>query len=566
MARVAHGGGQRASARTAGARLEQLGQRFAHQLEPFAARGRNRDGPPRLAIQQRLDVARLRDARPIQLVQRDEHAFARERRGDLAIVHRQRLRAIDDPQNDRALFDRFARDACDRLDSSAVCATCDVDNVKIQRPDRLAHAIACGARKWVIARSSPSSAMSFPTFGRPRSARVHHAHARARQLPGPLRQIRSRHDVLRHLDATDVLREVDPRLDFGDGIRHALAQRVEPARQSTRELRHRECSRLFGFGGDQIRHRFRAREIETSVHERSQRELAGPRQPRPRGDQRREHGARGQRATVTRQLDDVFACVRARRAEHRRHHFVEALFAAASPAVVQGVAVGVRERYRAMKHAVADRERVPAAHSDDRESGAAGRGRDRGVVSSRCMGRILARLASRTRRKAQRLVYARTAWVRKSSPFRQNAGPSLLRGRTVCAKHSSQLKRLFEAYDLAMVRSLLTWDQTTYMPKGGAPARGRQVSLLGRRAHEVFTDKEVGRLLDQLEPWAAKEPYDSDEAALIRVTRREYDRATRVPSSFVAEMNRTSRTYQAWTAARRNDFAAVRRCSGTQSR
>jgi len=124
-----------------------------------------------------------------------------------------------------------------------------------------------------------------------------------------------------------------------------------------------------------------------------------------------------------------------------------------------------------------------------------------------------------------------------------------------------QLKqRLFEAYDLAMVRSLLNWDQTTYMPKGGAPARGRQISLIGRRAHEAFTHVEIGRLLDQLEPLAASLPPDSDDAALIKVTRREYDRATRVPSSFVAEMSQhVAATYQAWTVARpANDFASIR--------
>jgi carboxypeptidase Taq len=120
--------------------------------------------------------------------------------------------------------------------------------------------------------------------------------------------------------------------------------------------------------------------------------------------------------------------------------------------------------------------------------------------------------------------------------------------------------RLLESYDLGMAASVLRWDQATYMPKGGADARGRQLALLGRLAHESFTDPAIGRLLDALEPWARTLPFDSDDAALVRATRREYDLAVRVPPQFVAETNEHfTRSYQAWTEARpRNDFAAVR--------
>ena len=38
---------------------------------------------------------------------------------------------------------------------------------------------------------------------------------------------------------------------------------------------------------------------------------------------------------------------------------------------------------------------------------------------------------------------------------------------------------LGEAWDLEMIRSLLQWDQATYMPDGGAAARGRQLALIG---------------------------------------------------------------------------------------
>src|SRR5271166_2877762 len=52
--------------------------------------------------------------------------------------------------------------------------------------------------------------------------------------------------------------------------------------------------------------------------------------------------------------------------------------------------------------------------------------------------------------------------------------------------------------------SVLTWDEATYMPKGGTVARGRQSSLLRRLAHERFVDPALGRLIDRLEPGTDK--------------------------------------------------------------
>ena len=119
--------------------------------------------------------------------------------------------------------------------------------------------------------------------------------------------------------------------------------------------------------------------------------------------------------------------------------------------------------------------------------------------------------------------------------------------------------RLAEINDLESAASVLGWDQNTYMPPGGAPARARQLATLRRLAHEKFTDVGVGRLLDDLHSYEESRPYDSDEASLIRVTRRDYERAVKVPPSFVAQFSdHTATTFQVWTEARpANDFARV---------
>lgn len=120
--------------------------------------------------------------------------------------------------------------------------------------------------------------------------------------------------------------------------------------------------------------------------------------------------------------------------------------------------------------------------------------------------------------------------------------------------------RLQEISDLNAAISILSWDQTTYMPPGGGPARGRQMSTLARLAHEKFIDPEVGALLDALLPYEESLPPDSTDASLIRVTRRDYERDTKVPPMLMARFyQHIAEGYDLWTRARpANDFGMVR--------
>ena len=122
-----------------------------------------------------------------------------------------------------------------------------------------------------------------------------------------------------------------------------------------------------------------------------------------------------------------------------------------------------------------------------------------------------------------------------------------------------QLKeRLATIDDLRRAGAVLGWDQQTYMPPGGVQARADQISTLRRLAHEYQASAEMGRLLDDLKPYEAQLDYDSDEAALIRVARRDYERAVRVPADLVAEIAKTTAlATQVWAKARReNDFTS----------
>lgn len=115
-------------------------------------------------------------------------------------------------------------------------------------------------------------------------------------------------------------------------------------------------------------------------------------------------------------------------------------------------------------------------------------------------------------------------------------------------------RRLAEVADLQNAAAMLSWDQQTYMPPGGAEARGNQLGTLSSIAHRKFVSDEMGQLLEDLESNTDELDPDSDEARLIQVVRRNFDKKTKVPSEFVAEFSRVrSRAHGAWEEAREND-------------
>jgi len=114
-----------------------------------------------------------------------------------------------------------------------------------------------------------------------------------------------------------------------------------------------------------------------------------------------------------------------------------------------------------------------------------------------------------------------------------------------------------EAIDLYHMIGLLSWDQQTYMPPGGAPERGHQMATLSRIGHLKFTSDEIGRLLEDLKPYAAEIAPDSDDARLIKVTAHRFEKQTKVPVELVAEFAKvTSDAHLVWEQAReKSDFA-----------
>jgi len=122
----------------------------------------------------------------------------------------------------------------------------------------------------------------------------------------------------------------------------------------------------------------------------------------------------------------------------------------------------------------------------------------------------------------------------------------------------THLKELLgEVSDLGKAAAVLSWDQQVNMPPMGGEGRGQQLATLSKIIQEKFTSDEVGKLLDDLKQEFDGADTENDDAAMIRVAARNYDKAKRVPPEFVAEQAIvSSKAFEAWREAKgKSDFS-----------
>ncbi|MEW5739239.1 MAG: carboxypeptidase M32 [Myxococcota bacterium] len=118
--------------------------------------------------------------------------------------------------------------------------------------------------------------------------------------------------------------------------------------------------------------------------------------------------------------------------------------------------------------------------------------------------------------------------------------------------HPPLFARMQELRDLTAVIGLASWDQETYLPKKGDVARASQLATLQGLYHERLVDPRLGDWL------AAPQAANDDEIAMVRVLKKERDRAVRIPGELVKALAEAqSKALSAWRAAREEKSFAV---------
>jgi len=110
--------------------------------------------------------------------------------------------------------------------------------------------------------------------------------------------------------------------------------------------------------------------------------------------------------------------------------------------------------------------------------------------------------------------------------------------------------------------AVLRWDQETYLPEKGVEDRSEQLALLESYAHQRLTSPESGRLLSELGSTTENPRGDEKlrplERDFLKVFRRNYDRAVKLPVDFVSAVAKAEGLSQAaWINAKLdNNYAA----------
>jgi len=114
--------------------------------------------------------------------------------------------------------------------------------------------------------------------------------------------------------------------------------------------------------------------------------------------------------------------------------------------------------------------------------------------------------------------------------------------------------RMAELSDLGAIGMLAGWDQLVMMPSDGAATRAQQLGTIARLTHERATSAEIGDWLDEIEAAALTAELEELDRDVVRLARRDWERARRVPEELAVERARAEADGQeSWQLARAND-------------
>ncbi len=109
--------------------------------------------------------------------------------------------------------------------------------------------------------------------------------------------------------------------------------------------------------------------------------------------------------------------------------------------------------------------------------------------------------------------------------------------------------------DVKYASSILEWDQETYLPPKGNELRGRQIATLSEIAHQKFTDKKMGSLLQEL---MSKEDLTKKQKRNVQLSWEDYTKDKKLSAAFVRKKSEAiNKSFHAWLDARKKNSFAV---------
>lgn len=121
------------------------------------------------------------------------------------------------------------------------------------------------------------------------------------------------------------------------------------------------------------------------------------------------------------------------------------------------------------------------------------------------------------------------------------------------------IKKLQKISHLNSIESLLSWDQQVMMPQGGHISRSLQIETLSGIVHDLQTEKDLGKLIEEC---LKEEQEDKYAIMMVKLAKKNFDKQSKIPKELVEENAKLSSTgYQVWAKARQEnkfeDFVPV---------
>lgn len=109
--------------------------------------------------------------------------------------------------------------------------------------------------------------------------------------------------------------------------------------------------------------------------------------------------------------------------------------------------------------------------------------------------------------------------------------------------------------DVKSANAVLQWDQETYLPPKGASLRGQQISTLSEISHRLFSEEELGNLLQDL---LSKGDLSAEQKRNVEKTNEDYLKNKKYTSEFVRKLSeQVNKAFHSWIESRKENSFPV---------
>ena len=121
--------------------------------------------------------------------------------------------------------------------------------------------------------------------------------------------------------------------------------------------------------------------------------------------------------------------------------------------------------------------------------------------------------------------------------------------------YENYVRKMHRIADVRHASAVLQWDQETHLPPKGAGFRGQQISTLSEISHQLFSEEELGNLLQEL---LGNDGLLPEQKRNVERTHEDYVKNKKYTAAFVRALSeQVNKAFHAWIDSRKKNSFAV---------